>query len=316
MDSSKYSTKYNQEIWQGIRSKFFTSPMAELDLATLADNAGEIWEGDGSELTAEDFLNYDYLELAAHPALGDQERADKLVSILKETLAFDDPFSALIMEESPAEVRDSVTGRAERLGLPLDFPLSLSNLSENTRSICASEGIRTLGDFLEFSSRMARSVVIGEDFRALLNAINTGDEQVVSRYLPFRPGQKGLHLPEALGMIADRIGKESFLALVRHYGGSLNNRESQIADQVSEADLQPVQQTIQNHLGKIIAYFPSQKVALDEAAESQDSLQDYLAVLQDDKQERLLFAELWFFFNGEYPFKRSFLSRLAKLFRR
>jgi hypothetical protein len=46
---------------------------------------------------------------------------------------------------------------------------------------------------------MSQNVIIGGDFRKLLNALSNLDEVTLTEILPFRRGSKGLHLVEALG---------------------------------------------------------------------------------------------------------------------
>jgi hypothetical protein len=46
---------------------------------------------------------------------------------------------------------------------------------------------------------MSQNVIIGGDFRKLLNALSNVDEVTLGEILPFRKGSKGLHLVEALG---------------------------------------------------------------------------------------------------------------------
>lgn len=48
-------------------------------------------------------------------------------------------------------------------------------------------------------------MIVGGDFRDLLNAIAHKDEGTLARILPFRPGSKGLHLLEALALEARRL---------------------------------------------------------------------------------------------------------------
>jgi hypothetical protein len=45
---------------------------------------------------------------------------------------------------------------------------------------------------------MSQNVIVGGDFRKLLNSLSHIDESALSEILPFRMGAKGLHLVEAL----------------------------------------------------------------------------------------------------------------------
>jgi hypothetical protein len=64
------------------------------------------------------------------------------------------------------------------------------------------ERLSTLGEFAVFAQGMSQSVIVGGDFRKLLNALSHVDESALAEVLPFRRGAKGLHLVEALAQVA------------------------------------------------------------------------------------------------------------------
>ena len=59
---------------------------------------------------------------------------------------------------------------------------------------------------------MAQNVIVGGDFRKLLNALSHVDEQAIAEVLPFRRGATGLHLIEALALAAE-LAKEHWFDL-------------------------------------------------------------------------------------------------------
>jgi hypothetical protein len=75
-------------------------------------------------------------------------------------------------------------------------------LGTDTREFCKLENLFTLGEFAVFAQNMAQNVIVGGDFRRLLNSLSHIDERTIAEFLPFRPGAKGLHLLEALGQAA------------------------------------------------------------------------------------------------------------------
>src|SRR3978361_2120487 len=154
---------------------------------------------------------------------GRADRADHLMGILKETLAFDDPFGDMVaqVEESSAK-ENPILKTLSRLGIPEDFPLLLANLSEGTRLVCSSEGVTTVGGVANMGQQMSTRVVLGGDFRNALNALTHGDEEGIGQFLPFRKGSTGLHLAEAIGIVAGSLPRPDQLALAKFYGAKLN----------------------------------------------------------------------------------------------
>jgi hypothetical protein len=96
---------------------------------------------------------------------------------------------------------------------------------------------------------MSQSVIVGGDFKKLLNALSHVDEGALAEVLPFRRGAKGLHLAKALAQaarakdpaahteLATTWFKDELSALERDVaaGGSLARHFVQLGDAAVEA---------------------------------------------------------------------------------
>ena len=85
-----------------------------------------------------------------------------------------------------------------KLEIPEDFPIMLTALDSDTRDFCNLEKLTTIGEFARFEQNMSQNVIVGGDFRKLLNALSHVDENGLREVLPFRVGDRGLHLFECL----------------------------------------------------------------------------------------------------------------------
>jgi hypothetical protein len=188
--------------WDKVRAAFAASLMVDTPLASLAENLdGPSWPIKDTRENAAAYIDFDYKEAIAALALRGQppERLDHLLEILRDTLAFDNPFGEMVAQSETAAERDNpVLVNLAKLGIPASFPLSLTALATDTIDFCRLEGVTTLGEFALLAQRFSRTVVVSGDFRALLNALSHVDEPTLARYLPFRPGVPGLHLIEAV----------------------------------------------------------------------------------------------------------------------
>jgi hypothetical protein len=118
---------------------------------------------------------------------------------MKETLAFDSPFGDMVEQTEAKSIRDNpLLKNMARIGIAENFPISLTALNPDTMEFCKLENLQTLGEFAVFAQGMSQNVIIGGDFRKLLNALSNLDEATLADILPFRKGTKGLHLVEAL----------------------------------------------------------------------------------------------------------------------
>lgn len=205
--------------WDTLRLAFHGSQLVETSLAALAENIdGCGWPVNSPEERPSAYIDLSYGEalarLRAHglaPA-----KLDALAEILRGTLAFDESFGAMTAVASDAEAAtDPIRRNLDRLGIPPDFPIALCAFPPGTLQFCDREDIHTLGAFLDFSRGASRSVIVGGEFRDVLNAVTHVDEQTLARYLPFRPRTSGLYLVEALGHLVRPLGLEERIALAR-----------------------------------------------------------------------------------------------------
>lgn len=191
-----------EQEWDEVRKAFSSSIMVDTSLNSLAQNL------DGPEWPMPDETPANYIDLSfaemrellaikGHGAA----QADVLIGILKETLAFDNPFGEMVEQNEVAAQRDNqLLKNMAKLGIPQEFPIELVALSPDTREFCAHESIATLGALAIFAQGMSQTVIVGGDFRKLLNSLSHVDEAGIAEVLPFRPGTTGLHLVEALAL--------------------------------------------------------------------------------------------------------------------
>lgn len=189
------------EEWDQLRASFASSIMVDTSLSSLAQNLdGLEWPFTGRSETPNTYLDLSYAELVSQfTERGVPAAAGLLCRILRETLAFDEPFGEMVTQAEAAAERDNPLLRSlARLGIGESFPLELATLDETARQLCRLEGVSTLGEFTLFAQRLSQGIIVGGDVRRLLNAIAHVDEKMLAQLLPFRPGATGLHLEEAL----------------------------------------------------------------------------------------------------------------------
>jgi len=187
--------------WDEVRKGFKSSIMVNTSLSSLAQNLeGPDWPIKAKAETPASYVDLSYNEVREMLTLkGYPDHAGMLVSILKDTLSFDDPFGDMVQHtEESAERDNQLIKNMGKLGLAEDFPIVLTALDKDAREFCALEHMATLGEFARFAQNMSQNVIVGGDFRKLVNALSHVDEESLAEVLPFRPGAKGLHLIECL----------------------------------------------------------------------------------------------------------------------
>jgi hypothetical protein len=194
--------KFTEKDWDDVRTAFASSIMVDTQISSLAQNLdGEPWPVKSKDETPSIYIDLSFGEALELLALKGQtaDRIDQLITILRETLAFDSPFGDMVEQTEAASARDNpLLKNMARAGIAENFPISLTALGSDTVEFCKLEGLKTLGEFAVFAQGMSQNVIIGGDFRKLLNALSNMDESTLAELLPFRRGSKGLHLVEAL----------------------------------------------------------------------------------------------------------------------
>jgi hypothetical protein len=194
--------KFSPKDWDEIRAAFAASIMVNTPLSSLAQNLdGPDWPVKGKEETPASYLDLGYDEMVTMLTMKGipPSKADFLISLLKETLAFDNPFGEMVEQAAASAAKDNqLLKNLAKLGIPEAFPIGLTALSADTMEFCKLEKLSTLGEFCVFAQGMSQNVIVGGDFRRLLNALSHIDEATLAECLPFRAGTRGLHLVEAL----------------------------------------------------------------------------------------------------------------------
>ncbi len=282
--------KFNSTEWDEIRKKFRHSIMADTSLVSLAQNLDtKEWPHKAEDEKPSKYIEFSYDELLMLPEIaGNADKADHLIGILKETLAFDDPFGDMVAEVEKTAAKDNpILKTLARLNIPAAYPMTLANFSEGTRVVCASEGVKTIGEFANLGQQMSTRVVLGGDFRNALNALTHGDEEGIGQFLPFRKGSTGLHLPEAIGLISAGLPRPEQLGLAKAYGAKLSPADSAAAKSLTKEQVEKIESGLRVTLNAALDWFKDQKPALVKHLEDGGTYERYFVVINDPAREAI-----------------------------
>ena len=236
------------EEWDEVRIAFHGSLLGEIPLSNLAQNIdGCVWHSDEPADCPVAYIDLSYDDVIAKFQTRGQPpaRIDDLVAVLRGTLSFDESFGEMLEIAGQTEARSDIVARnLERLGIPSNFPVSLCALAPGTLDFCNREQLHTLWDLLAFARGASRQVIIGGEFKEILNAVTHIDEDTLARLLPFRRKTSGLYLIESLGLLIARLNIEERVQIARNPASIPGELRAEIA--------------------RRIAYFPDQVESLRE----------------------------------------------------
>lgn len=300
--------------WDELRRNFRGSIMMNTDLNKLAQNIGAQWPLRGEEETPQKYVSMTLEELLMYPELASKpERIQLLRDILSETLAFDDPFGDMVEQvDSSSKKDESAFKTLRKLDIPSDFPIKLVHFPKATHEFCQAEGIATLNDFIAFSQNMAQSIVVGGDFRRLLNSLTHQDNDVIAEYLPLNKSEGKLNIVESFGLLAGEFKPAEQKAIIQHSGGSLPSAGLENAPSLDTNSTESVLTKAKEAAKTRLAYFSSQAEQLHEVLNKDRSRQErYFVSIDNPARESTALALAKIAFDLDIPQKKKgFWKRL------
>jgi hypothetical protein len=204
-------------------------------------------------------------------------------------MAFDNPFGEMVQQTEVQGSKDNqLLKNFTKVEIPESYPIGLTQLSADTLEFCRLENLSTLGQFAVFSQSMSKTVIVSGDFRKLLNALSHIDENSLAELMPFRPGSKGLHLPEALALPVNALAPAMRYALLRDFGAQLTKEEAVEADALSEEEVTAAAAALRARADQFFTWFADELTELKAQIGQGGSLERYLMVLNDPVAETVV----------------------------
>lgn len=281
--------KYSAEEWNHIRKRFFNSILNDTEIAKLGQNVGISWPFKGKGETAAKYVEYDFEELQSVPGLvGKKSRIKSLMDILRETLAFDDPFSDMVdTVESESEEDDTFERILAKLEVPPSYPVEFIHFAPDTMELLKNEDVNTLIDVIHFGQKIARNVVVGGDLKTFLNGLAHKDEVGIAKHLPYRRGIRGLHLAEAIGLIARDLPEAAQLRLLAQADVTLTDEESAKLSKASTLNTEASIKTAVGKVAKASEWFSAEAADLEQVFATGGSPERYFIMIGDPRRERV-----------------------------
>ncbi|MFQ3225983.1 MAG: hypothetical protein ACI8Z5_002252 [Lentimonas sp.] len=310
------SDKYSAEEWEHLRQRFFSSILNDTEIAVLGQNASISWPFQGSDETPAKYIEYDFEALQSVPGLiGKKSRIKKLMDILRETLAFDDPFSdmANTVEEESA-VDDAFERILDKLNIPLTYPAEFIRFSPETRERLKSEGVETLIQTIHFGQNLARNVVIGGDLKSFLNGLAHVDEPSIIKHLPYRRTERKLHLAEAVGLIARDLDGPIQLELLSQAGVSLTDDEEALRERASQEVIDAALKQAMARFDALCTWFTKEAADLELICKTSGGVERYFIAINEPREERVAAVLARAKFGIPASERRGFLGKISGMF--
>lgn len=310
--------KYSAEEWEHFRIRFFNSMLIDTQVAALGQNVGMSWPFKGSDETPAKYIEFDFEELQSVPGLiGKKARIKKLMDILRETLAFDDPFSDMVETVEAESAKDDAFERIlAKLEIPTSYPAGLIHFSAETEDLFKAEGIETLIETIQFAQNLARNAVIAGDLKTFLNGLAHTDAASIVKYLPYRRNQGGLHLAEAVGLIARDLEGAVQLELLSQAGVALTEDEEELRKGVNQMAFDTALKSAMVRFNGLCVWFSEEAIELELICSTGGSVERYFMPMNEPRRERVAVTLALAKFGNIETERRSLFGKISGFFRR
>lgn len=309
---------YTADEWEFLRDRFRASALNDIELVILGQNAGKKWPFKGSDETPAKYIEFDFEELHSVPGLvGKKSRVKGLMDILRETLAFDDPFGDMADKvEHDGETDVTYERVLDRFGIPHNYPAKFIAFDAEGRSMVRDEGFETLIDVVHYGQTLHYETEGADDLKAFMNSLAHREELGIARYIPYRRGASGLHLAEAIGQIASTIDVSLQIELRSQIGDVISDEEKQRLDRTSTMTLESRLKNALERIDAVADWFAEEARGLQELIEGGGSYERYFIALNDRDLERIALALARIKFGDPRLEKTGLIAKLGGLFGR
>ena len=312
--------KYSAEEWEHLSERFKTSILKTTEIAELGRNVGISWPFKGSDETPEKYITFSFEELKSVPGLiGKKKRIKDLMDILREILAFDDPFSDMMDTVEERNDNNRICKQVlKKLKIPEDYPVNLMYFSPQAKELLNSKGINTLIEAIGFG-RQTSTLPEGNDLSSFINGLALTNETTIRQHLPFRIGEFGLHLPEAVGLFVCGLDAPVKNELLSQSGLFPEDTESMPDETDAMKPSESSLKTVFMRFNELCLWFDKQTAELKALCDSSESIERYFLPIHDAETERvaraLTLIHFGFSKSGKGK-KNGLIGKLSRLFSR
>ena len=307
--------KYSADEWEHFRKRFSESILKKTEIAELGRSVGVSWPFKGSGETPEKYIRFTFEELQNVPGLiGKKKRVNDLMDVLREILAFDDPFSDMMDTVEKKNNENRVYKRVlKKLEIPENYPINLMFFSPESKKLLHDNGATTLIEAIRVGERLSGS---DNDLNSFISGLALVNESTIRKHLPFRIGQLGLYLPEAFGLMVRNIDKQIQVELLHQAGLSIPESEDSNEEAMKPGAVEASLKVVSVRFNELCTWFGKQTDELKQVCNSPESIERYFLPINDAKIERVSIALAMIHFGTSQKPESGVFKKMSNLFKR
>lgn len=274
----QYRPRFTERDWDLLRLKMPDIEILSLPIAPLyIDVIGKPWPGKRRSAPIKSYFDKSYEELVEEAGFKPRE-IDLLMDLVSTVVRTEEGEKNMVQSERiTSQTNDFFFRTLEKLGARPDLPVDFLALDGESLDLCAGAEADDLEKVLRYGIFLSEKRCLSGDLRDLVNAVSTESQQLLARFLPVIPGERGIKPWKAMDNVLDKIPERFRGPLVKFYSGGSAN--------VPEEDREAFEQLCRRleMIGlEFRALFPEPARSVRE--ESDEGTEVFRAIFDDEKR--------------------------------
>lgn len=220
----QYRPRYTERDWDLLRMKIPTMDILSLPIAPLyIDVIGKPWPGKRRPAPISSYFDQSYEELVKENGFRPKE-IDLLIDLVSCVVRSEEGEKNMVQSKRiTSQTNDFFFRTLEKLGVRPDLRIDFLALDEETLDLCEGAEVDDLEKILRYGIFLSEKRCLSGDLRDLVNAVSTESQQLLARFLPVVPGERGIKPWKAMENVLNKIPERFRGPLVKFYGGGSAN---------------------------------------------------------------------------------------------
>lgn len=258
-----YRPKNTDRDWDLLRMRIpsidiFTLPLAPLYMEVI----GKPWPGKRRSDPIESYFELSYEELVAEKKMRPKE-IDLMIDLVSRVVQTEEGEKGMVRSERINKLtQDFFLNTLEKFDIRPDLPIDFIAIGEESRILCAGAGADDLEKVLRHGIFLLEKKFLSGELKDLFNAVSTESPQLMARFLPVVPGERGVKPWKAMEICLQKIPANYRVALAKSY----SKEECKLPD-AEEEEFQRICKRMEMVGLEFRALFPEESRAIREGEE-------------------------------------------------
>lgn len=201
----QYRPRNTDRDWDLLRMKLPDLEILSLPIAPLyLEVVGTPWPGKRRDHPIDSYFDNSYQELIEQGMK--PKEIDLLMDLVTRVITAEQGEKEMVREERITEqTNDFFLRTLEKFGVRSDLPIDFISLNDESLTLCNGAGADDLEKILRQAILLSEKKVLSGELKDMVNAVSTESQQLMARFLPIIPGERGVKPWKAMENVLSKI---------------------------------------------------------------------------------------------------------------